>query len=504
MKRLLPFVALIVLILGALFSLPYLLQPEKQKARIEGILSNLLKRPVLVGKVSFAYLPPSLQIETLTVSNELGEPFLRIQNIKAPLNLMALLRLKMDPENIDIQGWTLTTYRKESGRWDYLDWWPQATSPSGPKTWELRRARWRSGEIKWVDPFANPSQELVLSLVEGHWDPRPETLETRGIFTGPLAGSTLVFAAKGQFFSNLSWTGDLEITDQAHVFSAQLSQKPNVFEMNARASSWRVSKAAFLMQFLSRMPVQIVDSPHLIESWRLHAKDEPAKLTFTHAGTIGGGPSEAKGVVEWQATSPRVQLEGAVSGVPVEALLVLAGENLPISGKATGITKSLEVVLSSQAVTTLKGEGVLEIVEGSYRVPENSIKKLQKAKTTDYLKKKFPDIASAGLPFSKISAHWQAQKGIVTIDNGVFNDSGFKAGWAGTLDLARKGMDGYLRIDFRETNPALKKLIPLKYHTQPAFGRLQGTWHEWYLKSLPSAKVPTTTRSKLSRASAQK
>ena len=75
-----------------------------------------------------------------------------------------------------------------------------------------------------------------------------------------------------------------------------------------------------------------------------------------------------------------------------------------------------------------------------------------------------------------LSAHWQAKDGMVTVDDGfLVGQRDMKAGWAGKLDAARKGMDGYVRVQIREKDPALAKMIPLKYHTQPAYGRLQGT-----------------------------
>jgi hypothetical protein len=68
----------------------------------------------------------------------------------------------------------------------------------------------------------------------------------------------------------------------------------------------------------------------------------------------------------------------------------------------------------------------------------------------------------------------------------------------------RNGVDAYARIDFREKDPKLKALIPAKYQSQPAFGRLQGDWKEWSLRAIPASKLPAAARLQFLKASSQK
>ncbi len=121
-----------------------------------------------------------------------------------------------------------------------------------------------------------------------------------------------------------------------------------------------------------------------------------------------------------------------------------------------------------------------------------------------YLKKKFPDLEQNGIPVTKLSAHWQAKEGKVTISDGFFMSSDIKAGAVVSLDVPRQGIDGYVRLQLREKDPKLSRLIPTKYHAQSAFGRLQGTWQEWFLRAIPASKIPSAIQSKLSKASNQK
>jgi hypothetical protein len=66
--------------------------------------------------------------------------------------------------------------------------------------------------------------------------------------------------------------------------------------------------------------------------------------------------------------------------------------------------------------------------------------------------------------------------------------------------MVHRGADGILRLQIHEKDPALAKLFPAKYRTQPAYGRLQGTWQEWILRSISPGKIPAAVQNKLHRA----
>ncbi len=504
MKRLAFFVLLIVVLVAAVATLPLLIRPEQQRAKIEEVLATLLHRPVVIGQCSFGYWPPTLRLGQIAVLNDQKEPFLQIETLSAPLSFSGLLRLKILPEEAEIKGWSAVINRKPNGQWDDRDWWPRDASLPGAKMSTLRRVNWKQGEIHWVDSYASAPQELVLSLVEGSWNPRPETLEVRGAFTGPLSGVSLAFAANGQFFANPQWTGDLEVADQAHALTARLTRTPQGFELKSQASTWRLSRASTVLQFLARLPISpSLDTALSLDLWQLSIKESGSGMAFEHSAQISGGQSELKGTLTPETAGPRLRLEGAVSAVPVEALLLVTGENLSLSGKLTGITQDFGMVFSSRTSSTIEGRGSLELQEGRYEFPASSLKRLAKAKSMPYLKKKYLD-SSTGIPFSKLSVRWQAKNGIVTAQEGLLVMSSVRASGFGRVDLERKGIDVYTRIDFREKDAPLKALIPTKYQSQPAFGRLQGGWKEWSLRAIPASKLPAAARLQFLRASTQK
>jgi hypothetical protein len=86
------------------------------------------------------------------------------------------------------------------------------------------------------------------------------------------------------------------------------------------------------------------------------------------------------------------------------------------------------------------------------------------------------------------------------VDDGRLVSIDIKAGWVGKIDIAKEGLDGYLRLLIQEKDPKKKRLIPFKYQTEPANGRLQGTLQEWSLRSVPASKIPAAVQAKLRRS----
>jgi hypothetical protein len=511
LKRLLPFVFLILLVLVGIVSIPYLLQPERHRQEITTTLTTLLKMPVAIGPMSMGYLPPTLRLEQVAVMNGTGNPLLQVGSVVAPLDWAALFHLKFAAQEVELSHWRLDIQRKADGGWDIEDWMPQTSGLSDAKAWTLRRIHWKEGEVHWVDRFAASPQELVLASVAGQWDPRPETLDAQGTFASIVAGTSVSFTAKGQFFSSPQWSGDLTFSDQgntaafqvirSHVggISASVSQ---LMDIKGQAARWRLSNALSFLRFYGRSSAASMDSASalMLESWQVHANVHDADVTFDHSAGISGGLSEAKGSVVKGANGAVVHAELAAKDVPAAALFDALGEKIPLDGKVTMVVKGFEAVLSSAAAGTLAGEGSIELKDGSYILPDSAVKRLAKAKTMAYFKQKFPDFAQKGIPITKLSAHWKAKNGIASVDDGRLVSTDIKAAWVGKLDLAREGLDGTLRLQIHEKDPKKLRLIPEKYQGAPAYGRLQGTWGEWSLKASPESKISAAVRSKLSKA----
>ena len=502
MKRLLPFVVLILLLLAGICSVPFLLSPEKHRKEISDSLSTLLKRPVILGPMSMGYLPPTLRVEQVAVMNDSNSPILQVGTVSAPLDWAGLFRLRIVPEEVELSHWTLAITRKADGRWDIEDYLPGTTGLSGAKSWSLRRVYWKEGEIHWNDPFASVPQELVLASVQGQWDPRPEVIDSQGTFTGIAAGVHLSFSAKGQFFTSPRWTGDLQLSDQSNSAAFHITKAADSIDIKGQSPKWNMANALSFLRFYGRGSVASVDgsAPLTLDNWQLSVKVQGGHLSFEHSASISGGLSEAKGSINQTPVGLLAHADIATKDVPAQAILSLAGSKVLLDGSVTMVIKGFEAVLSSATLSSLKGEGSIELKDGLYHLPEGSVKKLARAKTMTYIKKKFPDLTEKGFPVAKLSGRWNAKNGIAVIEDGLLVSTDIKAGWVGKMDLAREGLDGYLRFEVHEKDAQKRRLLPAKYQTQPAFGRLLGTWQEWTLRSVSTTKIPSVVQGKLRRA----
>src|SRR6266478_5389183 len=118
MKRLLPFVFLILLLLGGIVGVPYLLQPERHRQEITSTLSALFKMPVAIGPMSMSYLPPTLRLEQVSVLNNGQNSILQVGTASVPLDWTALIHLQFAAQEVELSHWRLDIRRKPDGGWD--------------------------------------------------------------------------------------------------------------------------------------------------------------------------------------------------------------------------------------------------------------------------------------------------------------------------------------------------------------------------------------------------
>ncbi len=500
MKRLLPFVILILLLIAGLCSIPFLLNPESHRKEITDSLTKLLKRPVIIGQISLGYWPPTLKLGHVGVMKDDGSTAILIDGITAPLDVKALFARQFHPTDLQFTHWSLTSTRKADGHWDIEDWFSSASGLSASKGWPVKQIQWKEGEIHWVDPYGLSQQEMVLSAVDGKWDPHAETLAITGAFSGIGAPARLTLNAKGEFFSNPTWSGDLQMIDQSNIGTLKIESKAGGWDVKGGAAKWSLSNAVAFFKFYSRGSSPAVSSPMTLDNWQLHATSNGGILTVDHTAGISNGLSEIKGTVTSSSAGLQAKLDIAVKDIPAQAIWNVTGQSLAMDGKVTGISKDFQVTFSTHALSTVKGQGYWELKDGHYKLPDTTIQKLAKAKTMMYTQKKIPDLEISGLPLSTLSAHWQAQDGIITVSDGFLASTDVKASWVGKLDAARQGLDGYVRVKIREKDPKLSRLLPPKYRSEAAHGRLQGTWQDWSLRSVPASKIPGATQSKLRKA----
>jgi hypothetical protein len=505
MKRLLPFVLLIVLFLAGVVSVVFFLNPERHRTEITELLSKVLKRPVIVGPLSMSYFPPTLHLSQMAVMKDGGNPGLEIETTSAPLDLKSLLQLKLVPSVLQFSHWKLLISRNKDGHWDIEDWLTGASS--GAMSHPSYLLNWTDGEIHWADPYTNPPQELVLGTVTGAWDPGKHNLIAGGDFGGFGSPAHLTLSANGEFASPAQWSGDLQLTDRGESCTIHMDDKDGQWDVKGGAPQYPLDNALSFLKFYGRSQATNVEPDKALElqQWQFRVTGNSSRLSFEHTAGISGGLSEAKGILSWGSGSVTANLkEGAAKDVPVEAFRAIAGGSLSLSGQVTGVTQNLQLTLSSGTPILQSGEGYFQITNGHYGIPDDSMKRLSRAKTMAYINKKFLDLQTSGFPITRLSAHWQIKDSLITINDGLLLSNNIKVGWAGKIDSSKEGIDATIRLEIHEKDPKLLSLIPFRYHAAPAFGRFQGTWKEWVLRAVPASKIPSAIQAKLRRAINQK
>ena len=492
---------MLVVLLAGVISFVIVLNPERHRAEITDLLSRLLKRPVVIGRLSMGYFPPTLRLGQLAVMKDGGAPLLEIESATAPLDWPELLHLKFAPSAVEMDHWKLMVSRQADGRWDPEDWFNGLSGNSGaPST--LRQVLWKTGEIHWADPYGTGAPELVLSSIAGSWNPKEGSITAGGDFTGLGSPAHLTISAKGQFVSAPQWSGDLQLSNRSDSCAVHLDDKAGQWEAKGASAQWPLANALAFAKFYGRAAVQAADKagPLELTNWQFHVSGRASQISFEHSGGISGGMIEAKGTIEAGQTGLLARVDGAAKDVPAEAFWAATGQNLPLSGSVTLVAKEVQLALSSGAAAILAGQGYWELKDGRYAIPPESLKRLARAKTMSYINKKFPNLPADGIPIQRLSAHWQVKDGLIAIDDGLLVSTDLKAGWVGKIDSVRRGIDATIRLQMRERDPKLLALIPEPYRSQPAFGRLQGTWQEWGLRALRPAKIPSALQSKLRKA----
>jgi len=292
------------------------------------------------------------------------------------------------------------------------------------------------------------------------------------------------------------------LTDGGDSCAIHVENKSGTWDIKGGSSQWPLQNALAFLKLYGRASAKNASSDKGLElhNWQFHATAAPAGISFEHSAGISGGLVEAKGTIEAGKAGLLARVDGAAKDVPAEAFWAWTGQDLPLSGNVTLMAKDVQLALSSGTAVLQAGQGYWELKDGYYAIPPASLNRLMRAKTMAYFKKKFPDLQTTGIPIQRLSGHWQAKDGLITADDGLLVSTDIKAGWTGRIDSARRGMDATIRLQIHERNPKLLALIPERYKTQPAFGRLQGTWQEWTLLAVRPARISSATQSKLRKA----
>jgi hypothetical protein len=371
---------------------------------------------------------------------------------------------------------------------------------------------WHQGECHFIDAYARAPQDVALQSIEGSLNQRTRQAKLTGTLAGAGPNASVAFQGEGHFGASPAWTGDLRLADAGRTWAVHLEDKDGQIDATAEAPEWRADSLWNLVSFYCRWgtSAEAPANPPLLKGWKSHFTFHASSMTFYHAAMIGGGLTELKGEVSGLGERASVSGAGTLQEVPVADLSAAMGQPFLFDGKITAVAR-FEVAVASLPWNTLSGHAEATVREGRFRFPAATLKALARAHTAAYMKSKFPGFEEKGLPFRRLRVVAQAANGTLTVSSALLDAGSAKAAFAGKLDAARHGIDGYTRLQVRETNPELLKLLPGHYlfgapgheEVQPIYGRLQGSWSEWSVRAVSSGKIPATLQGSLRQALAQ-
>ena len=108
-------IVVMVVCLAVVFALPSLLSSNFARQKIEGYVSQELKKPVSIEAISFSW-GEGLAVSNFTSVNEDQTPFIKLSTLKLLLSWPSLLSGKLDIVTLDIKGIDVTITRDKEGK----------------------------------------------------------------------------------------------------------------------------------------------------------------------------------------------------------------------------------------------------------------------------------------------------------------------------------------------------------------------------------------------------
>lgn len=508
MRKLAPYFFTLLGVIACAVAGRMALRSDRFRLPLADLLSQRLHHKVIVGDLGYGLLPPTLKLRDVVVLTTAQDaPLLQVERADVTLQWISLFKGRVLPQAIMLDHWLVTFHRQFDGSWDWGDWFAATAQLSQNSGWPVTLVRLQHGQCRLIDPYGARRQDLVLQSVEATLDRTRHVATLSGHLADLPVPIDFVFQGEGQFIVDpQEWAGRLKLTDENREWALQIDKRANRLNVHSQSKAWRWDTLYALFGFYSRweLPAPTASPTLLLNGWDTVVSVDTAAVAFTDTADLAGGRSELKGSILYSASSLLVRGDAAFKGVAVQPLLTAVWGTSPWEGALTGMAH-VEVMLSSHSWQTAQGQGALELKEGRYHWSDTLTKNLARAHLMSYMKKKYPDFLNAGLPVTQASAHWQLHTGVFSVDDGRFNFGDLQAAVVGTLDGARHGVDGYLKLQVREKSPELTKEIPAAYVDRgqgrvqilPMFGHFQGHINELTLRANRSSKIPSSSATKL-------
>ncbi len=503
MRKILPYFLVLFALAALVVSGVLFLNPERFRTQITASLSQRLKHKVVIGKIEAAYFPPSLHLHHIVVLNASEDkPLLQAEDVYVQIAWKQILHKRFVPDRLRFDHWLLYAERRQDGSWDWGEWLNPASSLDSTDGWPLDVVSFENGECHLTDPYAS-SSALVVRSISAELRRKNRFAKVSGLLQDLPAPVRVSFEGAGQFVVAPEWKGALQLSADNQDLVVHLDRQPSQLVGRIESKAWPADIVYTLFKFYARQSTPIHASVPA-QNWNGQFSVFASSLVFTQSFEAGSGRVESQGRVNYSAAGPQLHLEWALKDVQVLPFEQMLGWSTAWTGALTGIGQA-DLVLSSASWSTLQGQGALALSNGQFRWTQTLTKSLAKAHLMAYMKKKYPDLLTSGLPVRKASGRWQASAGQITVDDGFVDFGELQVGLVGRYDGPRDGVEGYARLLVKEKSPALVALIPPSYVyrgnggtvIQPMHGIFQGVGNDLTLRARRQSKLPAAVLTKL-------
>ena len=113
---------LVLLIAGVVAALPYLIDVNRYRPRLQAALQERLGRAVSLGPMRLRLVPPGLAVQDAVIGEdaafETGRPFVRIAKLSVGPKLIPLLRGRFELRSVELRDPAIELVRDRSGVWN--------------------------------------------------------------------------------------------------------------------------------------------------------------------------------------------------------------------------------------------------------------------------------------------------------------------------------------------------------------------------------------------------
>jgi len=132
---------LVALVLIAALAIPYLVDVNRYRDRIQAELQQRLNRPVSLGRMHLRVLPLSFRVENVVIGDDrtFGSPapFAQADELRVSAELMPLLRGEVEINSLELKRPRIELIRNRQGVWNFATLGqpqPATAPPSGKPT----------------------------------------------------------------------------------------------------------------------------------------------------------------------------------------------------------------------------------------------------------------------------------------------------------------------------------------------------------------------------------